>query len=166
MKIITLLLYFVCSSLLLAQTSDFTLDLNITTESIEIIEDFRVKTSNSNTAFLRGLDKMAGKSSDLEININNDVIFGSLKIKLNECRYPSNNPTGDGFAHLKIDNLLSGNREFQGWMVASSPALMSLDNPRYDIWLIKCKTLQDPPQTAGRKNLRRPPMRSSINLDN
>ena len=166
MKIITLLLYFVCSSLLLAQTSDFTLDLNITTESIEIIEDFRVKTSNSNTAFLRGLDKMAGKSSDLEININNDVIFGSLKIKLNECRYPSNNPTGDGFAHLKIDNLLTDNREFQGWMVASSPALMSLDNPRYDIWLIKCKTLQDPPQTAGRKNLRRPPMRSSINLDN
>ncbi|MFL2799549.1 MAG: DUF2155 domain-containing protein [Paracoccaceae bacterium] len=166
MKIITLSLYFVCSSLLLAQTSDFTLDLNITTESIEIIEDFRVKTSNSNTAFLRGLDKMAGKSSDLEININNDVIFGSLKIKLNECRYPSNNPTGDGFAHLKIDNLLTNNREFQGWMVASSPALMSLDNPRYDIWLIKCKTLKDPPQTAARKNLRRPPMRSSINLDN
>ena len=151
MKIITLLLYFVCSSLLLAQTSDFTLDLNITTESIEIIEDFRVKTSNSNIAFLRGLDKMAGKSTDLEININNDIIFGSLKIKLNECRYPSNNPTGDGFAHLKIDNRLTGNREFQGWMVASSPALMSLDNPRYDIWLIKCKTLQDPPQTAARK---------------
>ena len=166
MKIITLLLYFVCSSLLLAQTSDFTLDLNITTESIEIIEDFRVKTSNSNIAFLRGLDKMAGKSTDLEININNDIIFGSLKIKLNECRYPSNNPTGDGFAHLKIDNLLTGNREFQGWMVASSPALMSLDNPRYDIWLIKCKTIQDPPQTAARENLRRPPMRSSINLDN
>ena len=109
---------------------------------------------------------MAGKSTDLEININNDIIFGSLKIKLNECRYPSNNPTGDGFAHLKIDNLLTDNREFQGWMVASSPALMSLDNPRYDIWLIKCKTLQDPPQTAARKNLRRPPMRSSINLDN
>jgi hypothetical protein len=166
MKIITLLLYFVCSSLLLAQTSDFTLDLNITTESIEIIEDFRVKTSNSNTAFLRGLDKMAGKSTDLEININSDIIFGSLKIKLNECRYPSNNPTGDGFAHLKIDNLLTDNREFQGWMVASSPALMSLDNPRYDIWLIKCKTLQDPTQTAVRKNLRGPPMRSSINLDN
>ena len=166
MKIITLSLYFVCSSLLLAQTSDFTLDLNITTESIEIIEDFRVKTSNSNTAFLRGLDKMAGKSTDLEININNDIIFGSLKIKLNECRYPSDNPTGDGFAHLKIDNLLTGNREFQGWMVASSPALMSLDNTRYDIWLIKCKTIQDPPQTAARKNLRRPPMRSSINLDN
>ena len=166
MKIITLSLYFVCSSLLLAQTSDFTLDLNITTESIEIIEDFRVKTSNSNIAFLRGLDKMAGKSTDLEININNDIIFGSLKIKLNECRYPSNNPTGDGFAHLKIDNLLTGNREFQGWMVASSPALMSLDNPRYDIWLIKCKTLQDPPQTVARKNLRRPPMRSSINLGN
>ena len=166
MKFITLSLYFVCSSLLLAQTSDFTLDLNITTESIEIIEDFRVKTSNSNTAFLRGLDKMAGKSTDLEININNDIIFGSLKIKLNECRYPSNNPTGDGFAHLKIDNLLTGNREFQGWMVASSPALMSLDNPRYDIWLIKCKTLPDPPQTAARKNLPRPPMRSSIDLDN
>jgi len=166
MRIATLSLYFVCSSLLLAQTSDFTLDLNITTESIEIIDDFRVKTSNSNTAFLRGLDKMAGKSTDLEVNINNDIIFGSLQIKLNECRYPSNNPTGDGFAYLKIYNLLTGNREFQGWMVASSPALMSLDNPRYDIWLIKCKFLQDLPQTAVKKNLRRPPMRSSINLDN
>ena len=109
---------------------------------------------------------MAGKSTDIEVNINSDIIFGSLQIKLNECRYPSNNPTGDGFAYLKIYNLLTGNREFQGWMVASSPALMSLDNPRYDIWLIKCKFLQDLPQTAVKKNLRRPPMRSSINLDN
>ncbi|MGB0800115.1 MAG: DUF2155 domain-containing protein, partial [Planktomarina sp.] len=27
-----------------------------------------------------------------------------------------------------------------GWMVASSPALNALEHPRYDIWVLRCKT--------------------------
>ncbi|MCW8843320.1 MAG: DUF2155 domain-containing protein, partial [Rhodobacteraceae bacterium] len=29
---------------------------------------------------------------------------------------------------------------FQGWMIASSPALSALDHPRYDVWVLRCKT--------------------------
>ena len=29
---------------------------------------------------------------------------------------------------------------FDGWMVASSPALSALDDARYDVWVMACKT--------------------------
>ena len=29
---------------------------------------------------------------------------------------------------------------FTGWMVAASPALSALDDPRYDVWLLRCKS--------------------------
>ena len=33
-----------------------------------------------------------------------------------------------------------GERLFDGWMIASSPALNALDHPRYDVWVIGCDT--------------------------
>tara|TARA_Y100000746_G_scaffold228657_1_gene237051 strand:+ start:871 stop:1371 length:501 start_codon:yes stop_codon:yes gene_type:complete len=166
MRIIAIALYLTYNLPLHAQTSDFTLDLNIKTETIEIIDDFRVKTSNSSNAVLRGLDKMKGKSSDLEVQVNKKVIFGTLEIKLHECRYPENNPTGDGFAYLEIVNLMKNEKEFEGWMIASSPGLMSLDNARYDVWLIRCKFFEVLPDPVIKESLRRPSKRSLVNLGN
>ena len=166
MRIIAIAFYLIFNVPLYAQTSDFTLDLKIKTESIEIIDDFRVRTSNSNNAILRGLDKMEGKSSDLEVQVNNKVIFGSLEIELHECRYPESNPTGDGFAYLEIVNLIKNEKEFEGWMIASSPGLMALDNARYDVWLIRCKFFEVLPDPVIKESLRRPSRRSLVNPDN
>lgn len=166
MRIIAIAFYLILNLPLTAQTSDFTLDMTIKTEPIEIIDDFRVKTSNSSNAVLRGLDKMEGKSTDLEVQVNNNVLFGSLQIKLYECRYPENNPTGDGFAYLEIINLVKNEKEFEGWMIASSPGLMSLDNARYDIWLIRCKFSEALPGSIIKESLLRPSRRSAVNPDN
>ena len=55
-------------------------------------------------------------------------------VNLGECRYPVANPVGDAFAHLSIQNVDTNDTMFKGWMIASSPALNSLEHARYDVW--------------------------------
>jgi hypothetical protein len=61
---------------------------------------------------------------------------------LQECRYPKNNPASDSWMHLVITDTSVAAPVFSGWMLASSPALSALDNPRYDVWVLGC-TLPD-----------------------
>ncbi len=91
-------------------------------------------------AVLRGLDKVNGQTIDAQLAIGGiSEIFG-LTVELADCRYPRDNPTGDAFAFLTVRD--TGRREvrFQGWMIASSPALNALDHSRYDIWVLRCIT--------------------------
>jgi len=149
-----------------SQTADFTLDLSISTKSIDIIDDYKLEVSNSDKAYLRGLDKMRGSSVDLEIPVGQEFTYGSLIITVEECRYPVDNPTGDAFSFLKIFNLITNKYDFQGWMIASSPALMALDHARYDIWLIRCKPLEELLLEVVEENLLHPAMRPLGALDN
>lgn len=91
-------------------------------------------------AVLRGLDRVSGETSDIEIKKGASVNYGKLEITLSDCRYPVGNPTGDAYAHLTIRDLVDGGVAFDGWMIASSPALNALDHPRYDVWVIRCIT--------------------------
>lgn len=91
-------------------------------------------------AVLRGLDRVNGQTVDLELtNGASGEVFGLL-VTLKECRYPVNNPTGDAFAFLTVQDLESGSRFFEGWMIASAPALNALDHNRYDVWALRCNT--------------------------
>ncbi len=96
------------------------------------------QVSSGSGAVLRGLDKIDGRVADLEVGIGRTVSFGRIDITLGECRYPTRNPAGDAYAWLIIDQ--DGERLFDGWMIASSPALNALDHPRYDVWVIGCAT--------------------------
>ncbi len=89
-------------------------------------------------AQLRGLDKIDGRVADLKVDVGGTVEFGRLRITLGECRYPVNNPAGNAYAWLDIEQ--DGQPLFDGWMIASSPALNALDHPRYDVWVIGCET--------------------------
>lgn len=89
-------------------------------------------------AVLRGLDKIDGRVADFDIGLGETVEFGRLQITLGECRYPANNPAGNAYAWLVIEQ--DGEQVFDGWMIASSPALNALDHPRYDVWVIGCAT--------------------------
>lgn len=88
-------------------------------------------------AVLRGLDKVSGATTDLTVKDGETAVFGSLKVTLSSCRFPQDNPSADAFAHLTIAES-SGQTIFDGWMIASSPALSALDHPRYDIWVMRC----------------------------
>lgn len=87
-------------------------------------------------ATLRGLDKIDGRVADFNVAVGETVEFGRLQITLDACRFPTNNPAGNAYAWLVIDQ--DGHRLFEGWMIASSPALNALDHPRYDVWVIGC----------------------------
>jgi len=91
-------------------------------------------------AILRGLDKVSGATTDMEVVRGATVPFGRLSVTLSDCRYPIDNPSADAYAHVTITDAASGAVAFDGWMVASSPALSALDDPRYDVWVIRCKS--------------------------
>ncbi|WP_319022309.1 DUF2155 domain-containing protein [Pseudooceanicola spongiae] len=102
---------------------------------------------------LRGLDKIDANTTDLEIPNGQSARFGSLEISLRDCRYPVGNPSGDAFASLDIRETEGGQSKdlFDGWMIASSPALNALDHFRYDVWVLRCTVpagVQDPAQEA------------------
>ena len=94
--------------------------------------------TSGNGALLRGLDKVNGQTTDIEIlSGGGRAVFG-LEVDLADCRFPAGNPTGEAFAFLTIRTATSAEVLFQGWMVASSPALSALDHSRYDIWVLRC----------------------------
>lgn len=86
---------------------------------------------------LRALDRMLGRPTDIELEVGQTVLFGRIAIHVPECRYPAESPASDAFAHLRVFDT-GGNPLFDGWMVASSPALNALEHPRYDVWVLRC----------------------------
>ncbi|WP_170545241.1 DUF2155 domain-containing protein [Ruegeria arenilitoris] len=98
------------------------------------------KAQSGPGAILRGLDKVNGQTVDVEMrNGETTAIFG-LDVALGDCRYPAENPTGDAFAYLTIWEKGKSDELFDGWMIATSPALNALDHARYDVWVIRCMT--------------------------
>lgn len=98
------------------------------------------QVSQGRGALLRGLDKVTGEVTDVEIRNGGVAEFGTLRIDMTECRYPEGNPAGDAFAFLNIWEKGADQPVFSGWMIASSPALNALDHARYDIWVLRCRT--------------------------
>ena len=91
-------------------------------------------------AMLRALEKISGETTDFTLIPGETATFGRLSIELGECRYPAGDPAADAFAYLIMREEGADAPVFSGWMVASSPALNALDHPRYDVWVLRCKT--------------------------
>lgn len=91
-------------------------------------------------AVLRVLDKTDGAVTDLRLRQGEAASTGSISVALAECRYPTENPSGDAFAHVAVTYRDAATPVFDGWMIASAPALNALDHPRYDVWVLRCTT--------------------------
>ena len=90
-------------------------------------------------AVLRGLDRTNGAIQDFTLAPGETLQYERLVVTLRECRYPEGNAQTEAFAFLTIRDVRSEDPAFEGWMFASSPALSSLDHPRYDVWVLNCK---------------------------
>ncbi len=99
-----------------------------------------VATSNGTGAVLRGLDKLTGRASDLELRSGETASFGRIEIALQECRYPEGDEAGDAFAFVTVREAGNPDPVFRGWMIASSPALNAMEHQRYDVWALRCTT--------------------------
>lgn len=129
------------------------------------------------TATLRALDKITGRSTDFEVRVGEPQVYGSLRIDLEVCFQAPPEEPPESVAFLRLTSATSrqvqtmaapraitdDERElteasdaeirFSGWMFASSPGLSALEHPVYDIWVIQCKavapeTLRDPLEAA------------------
>lgn len=125
----------------------------------DVKTETRAQAAPAPAAVLRGLDKISGAPVDLQATNQTITEFGTLRIEMHECRYPVGNPNGDAFANLTIRDTRLSEPAFQGWMVASSPALNALDHPRYDIWVIRCKIDDRTPAVVAGESSPRPLMR-------
>lgn len=96
--------------------------------------------TESTGGVVRVLDKTTGATVDLELARGQTGSMGALTVTLDDCRFPSDNPSGDAFEHLTIHYRADATPVFSGWMFASSPALNAMDHPRYDVWALRCST--------------------------
>ncbi len=87
-----------------------------------------------------GREPAEGETTDLELSSGATARFGRLDVTLSDCRYPVADPSANAYANLVIADADTGAIAFDGWMVASSPALSALDDPRYDVWVIRCES--------------------------
>ena len=127
--------------------------------------------NKENQATLRALDKITGRSTDIEVNVDEPIVFGSLNVEMKACyqRPPDETPESAAFLTVHstqpvqvttMDDAVDASTVetvgddnpllFSGWMFASSPGLSALEHPVYDIWVIRC-TAQVPvePDTSS-----------------
>ena len=89
---------------------------------------------------IRALDKLTGRVDDLSLLNGASQQFGRITVRLRECRYPEGDLAGNAFAFVTVDEIGRTSPVFEGWIIASSPALSAMDHPRYDIWALRCTT--------------------------
>lgn len=98
-------------------------------------------------AVFSALDKVTARIQPLEVNVDQTVVFGSLKLTLRACytRPPTETPVTSAF--LEVDEIQfdkSEKRIFTGWMFAQHPGIHAVEHPVFDVWLTNCKTPAEP----------------------
>ena len=108
------------------------------------------KIANPKAVF-SGLDKITGRTTDMNAPAGVPVRYGSLIITAQYCYTVPPEQPPETTAFVQIDEEKPGQtqqRVFSGWMFASSPALNALEHPTYDVWVITCKT-EEPVKPAA-----------------
>ena len=101
----------------------------------------REEVESAGGAVLRALDKVSGEVREIELSRGQSAKMGLIEIRLGECRFPQGNPSGDAFAWVEVRTPGRRTTDFEGWMIASSPALSALDHARYDVWVMRCTSV-------------------------
>lgn len=94
-------------------------------------------------AIMRAIDKISGRTTDIDAPAGVPVRYGPLIITAQYCYTVPPEEPPETTAFVQIDEADPGQpvkRLFSGWMFASSPALNALEHPTYDVWVINCKT--------------------------
>ena len=95
--------------------------------------------------FLKALDKITAKTSDIRLAIGEKKFFGPLEIKVLKCQPSQNSDSIDTAAYLQVKDLSTKDNNqvflFNGWTFTSSPTLRSIDHPVYDLWITSCENI-------------------------
>lgn len=85
------------------------------------------------------VDKYTGKFSTLVCKVGDTVQHHSLSIKIDTCLSsgPFDRPETKVFLEVEEPDI-SDDPIFKGWMIASVPAISTLEHRRYGLWIQKC----------------------------
>ncbi len=98
------------------------------------------EVTSASGGVLRILDKTTGALEDVDVAVGETGGTGRVEIALEDCRYPSGNPSGDAFAFVTVFVRGLEDPAFRGWLIGSAPALYAMNHPRYDVWVLSCTT--------------------------
>ena len=88
---------------------------------------------------VRGLDKITGRTKTFSVPVGSQVQFGKIFIEVKACSSHPPEESPEDAAFLYIYEQTDAKRElFQGWMFSSNPALSTMEDPVYDVWLLDC----------------------------
>ena len=93
-------------------------------------------------AVFAGLDKITGRIIKFDVDMEETVQFGALRVKPHACYTRPATEAANTDAFVQVDEItLQGEvkRIFSGWMFAASPGLSGVEHPIYDVWLTDCK---------------------------
>lgn len=96
---------------------------------------------------LRTLDKVTATTRDYTVRVGDTLKYGSLTVDVKHCEKKPPEDTPETYAFLQIfdarsdgkGDIMSSEKVFSGWMLASKPAISALDHAVYDVWVIDCK---------------------------
>lgn len=119
---------------------------NLEDEELEkiVLKEKNRKLSNSKIIKVNiiGLDKITAKTSEISISLGETKKFGLLEIKALQCGKVKSVTEPGSAAYLQVKDLTDNQNEkvfvFNGWTFSSSPTLVSIDHPVYDLWLLSC----------------------------
>ena len=91
------------------------------------------------------LNSWKWKTSLIKIAIGEVKNFGKLEIKPLKCSLSQTGNVNDNVAYIQVKDLSSKDNNkvfiFNGWIFSSSPTLVSIDHPVYDLWLVDCENV-------------------------
>ena len=101
---------------------------------------------------IRGLDKITGRSTDMEIAVGSNAMLGGLRVTVRACHQTPPTEPPESIAYVEVEDygfviedpesltedVDLEKRVFNGWMFASSPGLNGLEHAIYDVWVIRC----------------------------
>ncbi len=97
---------------------------------------------NKHYAKIQVLNKITAKTKYLNIKVNSEILFDSLKIKVLSCWKSSPYELTENKILLEVWDKKVESEEYQelfkGWMFSSSPGISSIEHPVYDIVAINC----------------------------
>jgi hypothetical protein len=108
----------------------------------EVVTETPAQKITNKQAVFSGLDKITGRIISFDVDINETVQFGALRVRPRVCytRPATENANTDAFVEVEEITLQGEVKKiFSGWMFAASPGLHGVEHPIYDVWLSDCK---------------------------
>ena len=95
-----------------------------------------------NRVVLLALNKVTARATRLVIEVGSHARFGTLDINVRSCWRSAAGLQEENTALIDIYEIKSGEtprKIFLGWLFSSSPSLVALEHPFYDISVIQCE---------------------------